>query len=278
MDITGSVAVVTGGASGIGRATVLELARRGADVAVADIHEERLEEVRVAVEELGRRVLTMRCDVAYDDQVDHLRHEVLEEMGRVDIVMNNAGVAVMGPPETISMQDWDWILQVNLFGVIRGVRAFLPQMMERGSGHIVNTSSLAGLYAYNWDVIPYITGKFGVAGFTEGLALYTRPHGVGVSLLCPGLVDTNLGETSRVAGVDDPAQWLKGFPLADEPAAAPETVATLVCDAIAEDRFLVLTNPDTVRERVQARAADHDAFIDDMIGRLETPPNLHQAD
>ena len=252
----------------------IELVRRGADVAVADIHEERLEEVRVAVEELGGRVLTVRCDVAFDDHVEHLRHEVFEEMGRADIVMNNAGVAVMGPPETISMQDWDWILQVNLFGVIRGVRAFLPHMMERGSGHIVNTSSLAGLYAYNWDTIPYITGKFGVAGFTEGLALYTRPHGVGVSLVCPGLVDTNLGETARVAGVDDPP-WLKGFPL-DEPAMAPEAVATLVCDAIAEDRFLVLTNPDTVKERVQARAADHDAFIDDMIGRLETPPNLHR--
>ena len=164
MKIQGAVAVVTGGASGIGRATALELARRGADVAVADIHEERLEEVRVAVEELGRRVLTIRCDVAYDDHVEHLRHEVLEEMGRADIVMNNAGVAVMGPPETISMQDWDWVLQVNLFGVIRGVRAFLPHMMERGSGHIVNTSSLAGLYAYNWDTIPYITGKFGVVG------------------------------------------------------------------------------------------------------------------
>jgi NAD(P)-dependent dehydrogenase (short-subunit alcohol dehydrogenase family) len=275
VNIEGAVAVVTGGASGIGRATAMELARRGADVAVADIHEERLEEVRVAVEEVGRRVLTVRCDVAFDDHVEHLRHEVLEEMGRADIVMNNAGVAVMGPPETISMQDWDWILQVNLFGVIRGVRAFLPHMMERGSGHIVNTSSLAGLYAYNWDTIPYITGKFGVAGFTEGLALYTRPHGVGVSLLCPGLVDTNLGETARVAGVD-PAQWMKGFPL-DEPAMAPDAVAKLVCDAIAEDRFLVLTNPDTVKERVQARAADHDAFIDDMIARLETPPNVHQS-
>ena len=109
----------------------------------------------------------MRCDVAFDDQVEHLRHEVLEEFGRVDIVMNNAGVAILGPPETISMEDWDWILQVNLFGVIRGVRAFLPHMIERGSGHIVNTASLAGLFAYNWDTIPYITGKFGVVGLTE---------------------------------------------------------------------------------------------------------------
>jgi NAD(P)-dependent dehydrogenase (short-subunit alcohol dehydrogenase family) len=274
MDIAGAVAVVTGGASGIGRATVLELARRGADVVAADIHEERLEEVRVAVEAMDRRILTVRCDVAYDRQVDHLRDEVLEELGRVDIVMNNAGVVLMGPPETIPMQEWDWILQVNLFGVIRGVRAFLPHMMERGSGHIVNTASLAGLYAYNWDTIPYVTGKFGVVGFTEGLALYTRPHGVGVSLVCPGLVTSNLGDTARFAGIPDGTQWMLEMPL-DDPVST-DSVATLVCDAIAEDRFLVLTTPEVVNERMQARAADYDAFIDDMIGRLATPPNVHR--
>jgi NAD(P)-dependent dehydrogenase (short-subunit alcohol dehydrogenase family) len=275
MDIAGAVAVVTGGASGIGRATVLELARRGADVVAADIHEERLEEVRVAVEEMGRRALTVRCDVAYDSQVDHLRDEVLEELGRVDIVMNNAGVVLMGPPETIPMQEWDWVLQVNLFGVIRGVRAFLPHMMERGSGHIVNTASLAGLYAYNWDTIPYVTGKFGVVGFTEGLALYARPHGVGVSLVCPGLVASNLGETARLAGVPDGTQWMLEMPL-DDPV-SPEAVATLVCNAVADDRFLVLTTPELVNERMQARAANYDAFIDDMIGRLATPPNVHRT-
>lgn len=274
MDIRGAVAVVTGGASGIGRATVRELARRGAQTVVADIHEDRLEEVRVEIEEMGGRVLTVRCDVAYDDQVEHLRHEALEEMGRVDIVMNNAGVVAMGPPETMTMQDWDWILQVNLYGVIRGVRAFLPHMLERGSGHIVNTASLAGLFAYAWDSVPYITGKFAVAGFTEALALYARPLGVGVSLVCPGLVDTNLGETARFVGIDDPSVWVKEIQL--PPAVAPEEVATRVVDAVAEDRFLVTTAEDHVKERVTQRAADHDRFVADMIERLPTPPNLHQ--
>lgn len=274
-EIAGAVAVVTGGASGIGRATALELARRGADVVVADLHEDRLEEVRVEVEAMGRRVLTVRCDVAFDEQVEHLRDEALEEMGRVDIVMNNAGVVLLGPPETIPMPDWDWILQVNLFGVIRGVRAFLPHLLARGSGHIVNTASLAGLFAYSWDTIPYITGKFAVAGFTEALALYAKPLGVGVSLVCPALVETNLGETARFAGVDDPAAWVREI---DLPAAVPaETVATRVCDAVAGDRFLVLTEDDLVRERVQLRAADHDAFVADMIARLPAPPNLHRG-
>ena len=274
MNITGSVAVVTGAASGIGRATALELARRGAHIVAADIHEDRLEELRVEVEEMGQRVLTIRCDVTFDDQVEHLRVEALEEMGRVDIVMNNAGVVAMGPPETMTMEEWDWILQVNLYGVIRGVRAFLPHMLERGTGHIVNTASLAGLFAYAWDTIPYITGKFAVAGFTEALALYARPLGVGVSLVCPGLVDTNLGETARFVGIDDPSTWLKEIQL---PApVAPEAVATRVCDAVAEDRFLVLTEDELVKERTTQRATDHDAFVADMIARLPTPPNLHR--
>ena len=275
MEVRDAVAVVTGGASGIGRATVLELARRGAQVVVADIHEDRLEEVRVEVEGMGGRVLTVRCDVTYDDQVDHLRHETLEEMGRVDIVMNNAGVVAMGPPETMTMQDWDWILQVNVYGVIRGVRAFLPHMLERGSGHIINTASLAGLFAYAWDSVPYITGKFAVAGFTEALALYAKPLGVGVTLVCPGLVDTNLGETARFVGVADPSEWLREIQL--PPAVAPEEVATRVVDAVAEDRFLVTTAEDHVKERVTQRAADHDQFVADMIGRLPTPPNLHRG-
>lgn len=275
MEIRDAVAVVTGGASGIGRATVRELARRGARVVVADIHEDRLEEVRVEVEESGGRVLTVRCDVAFDDQVEHLRREALEEMGRVDIVMNNAGVVAMGPPETMTMQDWDWILQVNLYGVIRGVRAFLPHMLERGTGHIVNTASLAGMYAYAWDAVPYITGKFAVAGFTEALALYARPLGVGVSLLCPGVVETNLRESVRVVGVEDPSVWVQ--PVQLPPAVTAEEVATRVADAVAEDRFLVVTAEEHLQERVQQRATDHDRFVAEMIERLPTPPNLHQA-
>jgi NAD(P)-dependent dehydrogenase (short-subunit alcohol dehydrogenase family) len=208
----GRVAVVTGGASGIGRATAVELARRGADVVVADIHDLRMEEVRVEIEGIGRRCLTIHCDVSLDRDVEHLRGEVLEEMGRVDILMNNAGVAVLGPPETIPAEDWDWILQINLMGPVRGVRAFLPHMMERGSGYIVNTASVAGLYAYHWDTIPYITAKHGVVGFTEGLKLYVEPHGIKVSVLCPGLVSTNIVENARLSGLDDPAQWVSTLP------------------------------------------------------------------
>ena len=273
MELDGAVAVVTGGASGIGRATALELARRGARaVALADVNEERLGEAAAEVEALGATAMPVRCDVSRDDDVDGLRDAVLDEFGRVDVVMNNAGVVVLGPPDTLTMAEWDWILQINLYGVIRGVRAFVPQLRRQQRGWLVNTSSVAGLYAHAWDVIPYVTAKFGVAGLTEGLALYLRPLGVGVSLLCPGRVDTNMADTARVGGTPDIGQWLKSMPL-EEPV-VPDVPGRLVCDAIQQDRFLILTHPDAVRPRIAERGNDPDAFVRHQIERLPTPPNL----
>lgn len=273
MDVDGAVAVVTGGASGIGRATALELARRGADVVVVDLHEARMQEVRAEIESMGRRALDVRCDVSQDADVERMRDEALDAMGHVDIVMNNAGVAMLGPAEGLSMEEWDWILQINLYGPIRGVRAFLPHILERGTGHIVNTASVAGLFAYSWDHPAYITAKFGVVGFTESLALYLRPLGVGVSLLCPGLVTSNMGESARMGGVDDIARWIQPMPLEDP--VEPPFVGTLVADAIRDDRFLVLTHPEVTLERMQQRAADPDAWVQSQIARLPHPPNLY---
>ena len=157
VDVDGTIVVVTGGASGIGRATALELARRGCDIVVADIHEERLAETVIGVEALGRRALAVRCDVTLDADVEHLADVAFDAFGRVDIVMNNAGVAVLGPPHRVEMAEWERILQVNVLGLVRGVRAFAPAMVERGSGYVVNTASIAGIWAYTWDAAPYIT-------------------------------------------------------------------------------------------------------------------------
>jgi NAD(P)-dependent dehydrogenase (short-subunit alcohol dehydrogenase family) len=273
MDLTGVNAVVTGGASGIGRATALELARRGAHgVAIADVNDTRLEETVVELQTLGTRPLPVHCDVAQDADVERLRDEALTAFGHVDVVMNNAGVALLGPPDTLSMAEWDWILQINLYGVIRGIRAFVPHLRERGTGWVLNTASVAGLYAYAWDTIPYITAKFGVVGLTESLALYLRPLGIGVSLLCPGLVDSNMGDTARLGGVADPAAWIKEMPL--EAPVQPSVPGRLACDAIEQERFLVLTHPEPIRERIAQRGADPDAFIAAQIERLPIPPNL----
>jgi NAD(P)-dependent dehydrogenase (short-subunit alcohol dehydrogenase family) len=265
----GTVAVVTGGASGIGRSCVLEFASRGADVVVADIHEERLRETVQEAEGLGVRALAVRCDVTKDADVQNLRDEAIGTFGHVDLVMNNAGVALLGPPESVPIDDWRWILEVNLMGLIRGAQAFIPHLLERGSGHIINTASVAGLYAYSWDSIPYITSKFGAYGFTEGLYAYLKPQGVGVSVLCPGLVNSNFGESARFAGLDDPSGWVH---LPEDMKMIDATdIGPIVADAIAEELFLIYTHPED-KARLVERHSDIEAALAKQVATSPVPP------
>jgi len=241
--LNGKVAVVTGGASGIGRAIALELARRGSDVVIADLHEARTAEVGAEIEALGRSALGVRCDVSQDADVDALRDAAFARFGQVDVLCNNAGCAVLGPPHRVEIADWEWILQVNVLGLVRGVRAFAPAMLERGSGHIVNTASIAGIWAYSWDATPYITSKFAAYGFSESCARVFKPQGVGVSVLCPGLITTNLGENARNSGVppEFAGDWLWFPPEMLDPK-DPSVAGPLVCDAIEADRFVIFTH------------------------------------
>ena len=265
MELGGTVAVVTGGASGIGRGTALALARAGADVVVADIHPQRTTEAVAAIRDLGQRAIGTLCDVTSDADVDALAATTLEHFGRIDVVMNNAGVSVLGPPERVPMDDWRWVLDVNLLGVVRGVRAFVPTLLAQGSGWIVNTASVAGLYAYSYDAVPYITSKHAVVGLSEGLHLHLRPKGVGVSVLCPGLVSTNLAETARFVGIDDPT-WTN-FPVHMQRAIDPADVGEMVVGAIRDERFLILTHPEDAAT-VVAHGADRDAFLHGYLPRL----------
>jgi NAD(P)-dependent dehydrogenase (short-subunit alcohol dehydrogenase family) len=275
VDVYGRTAVVTGSASGIGRSTALELARRGADVVVADIHEERLAETAVGIEALGRRALAVRCDVTSDADVDALAAAAFGAFGAVDVVMNNAGIAVLGPPHRVEMSEWERILQVNVLGLVRGIRAFVPAMVERGHGYIVNTASIAGVWAYSWDAAPYITSKFAAYGLSEALARSLRPLGIGVSVLCPGLVHTNLGETARFSGVPDEhaGSWSYFPPDMVESAVHPDTVGTLVCDAIAAERFAIFTN-DNDAVRYTSWRDDIDRSLAEAIAAAPTPPRI----
>ena len=274
MEVDGTIAVVTGGASGIGRATALEFARRGADVVVADIHEERLAETVAAIDALGRRALAVRCDVTSDADVEHLAAVAFDTFERVDIVMNNAGVAVLGPPHRVEMGEWERILQVNVLGLVRGVRAFAPAMVERGSGYIVNTASIAGIWAYTWDAAPYITSKFAAYGYSEALVRSLGPLGIGVSVLCPGLVTTNLGETDRFSGVPDDraAEW-SYFPPEMQVPVEPEAVGVMVCDAVRDERFAIFTHPGDL-ERFRTWRVDIDASLASAIAGSPTPPRI----
>ena len=257
MNLDQKVAVITGGASGIGRACALAMARRGADVVVADLNDERTAEVVAELRSLGRRALGVRCDVSRDEDVERLAERAVAEMGRVDLLMNNAGVVLGGPVEEIPMADWEWIVGINLLGPVRGVRAFLPHMLARGSGYVVNTASFAGLVAHNPLTIPYDTTKHGVVGLSAGLALYLKPRGIGVSVLCPGYVATNLSEHYRFRGMRDPAVGPARMP---DATVGPDDVAARVVEAVEAERFLITSQPEHARIWAK-RASDVDAHI-----------------
>jgi NAD(P)-dependent dehydrogenase (short-subunit alcohol dehydrogenase family) len=270
MDVAGKVAVVTGGASGIGRATALALARAGADVAVADINAERLGEAQAEIAALGQRALAVQCDVSQDADLERLARVTQAELGQVDLLMNNAGVVLRGALEAISVEDWQWCFGINVFGVVRGLRAFLPGMLARGSGYIVNTASIAGLIALTGEGAPYVASKFAVVGLSEALALYCRPRGIGVSLLCPAGVATNLAETGRSIGMTperELAETRVAQTIQGGAEMQPSEVAACVLDAVQAERFLVL--PDPISETVvRNRAADPNAFLESRLAAL----------
>jgi NAD(P)-dependent dehydrogenase (short-subunit alcohol dehydrogenase family) len=269
MELANKVAVITGGASGIGRGTALALARRGADVVLADVNEARLAETRAAVEALGRRALAVRCDVTRDDDVERLARVAIAELEHVDVLMNNAGVVVCGALEAIPIAEWQWEFDVNVFGVIRGIRAFLPHMLARGSGYVVNTASMAGLFALTGPGAPYVASKFAVVGLSEALALYARPRGIGVSVLCPAAVETNLSENGRVFGLapdELAADTVASVALLGAEVLTPEAVGEIVAEAIQAERFLIYTNP-AHADLLVRRAQDVEGFL-----RLLQPP------
>ncbi len=193
----GKVAVITGGASGIGFATARRLAREGATVVLADIEEAALRSAVEALRSDGAVASGHRVDVGRFEEVRRLADAVYEEFGRTNILFNNAGVAVGGPVWEMRHEDWEWLLRVNLWGVIHGVEAFLPRMLESGEeGHIINTASFAGLVP-NDGMSVYCVSKYGVVALTECLARDLRGTRLRASVLCPMRVETNIDRSER---------------------------------------------------------------------------------
>jgi NAD(P)-dependent dehydrogenase (short-subunit alcohol dehydrogenase family) len=207
------VVVVTGGGSGIGRALALAFAAGGAHVVVADVDEAAMAETGRAVAAFGRQTLAVRTDVADAAQVRALADRTFQRFGAVHVLCNNAGVVVTGGLEQATLQDWQWLMGVNLWGVIHGLLAFLPRMIAQGPpGHVLNTASMAGLVASQGLGI-YNTTKYAVVGLSETLAKDLKPHGIGVTVLCPMGVASRIRDAERTrppalrnpAGRDRPA-------------------------------------------------------------------------
>jgi NAD(P)-dependent dehydrogenase (short-subunit alcohol dehydrogenase family) len=250
-DLTERVAVITGGGSGIGRATALALAGAGVRVVVTDIDPDRAE---LVASEIGSQALGRRCDVSSDSDMVSLRQAALDEFGRVDIVMNNVGVLVAGLPENIPITAWQRLIDINLVSVARSISLFLPDLLARGSGHIVNTASTAGLYAYSFERLPYSATKGAIVALSEALALYARPRGIGVTVLCPGPVATNIAEQVQVYGE---LQGLRGPGL---PVLDPAVVGKQVVDAIRDNIFFLPTHQE-VHDLLVQRATDPEGFL-----------------
>lgn len=199
-DLRGRTALVTGAGSGIGRATALAFARRGADLVVCDVNEAGLGETEREARALGREVLSRRVDVASRDEMRAFAEAVHARVGAVDILMNNAGVGLGGGFLHTSLEDWDWIVGINQMGVIHGCHFFVPPMVARGRGGcVVNVSSAAGYVAVE-ALSAYCTTKFAVLGLSEALRDELAPHGIHVVTVCPGIINTPITTSSRLVG------------------------------------------------------------------------------
>lgn len=238
--------VITGAASGIGRATTLACAKRGAALALCDLDEERLEQTAGDARKLGAaRVLHEVTDVGSSEAVRAFAERVTREFGPADVLVNNAGVAVYGGFLHTSLDDWRWVTDTNYWGVVHGCHYFLPPMVERGrGGHVVNVASAAGFVASE-ALSAYSTTKYAVIGLSEALRDELARHEIGVSVICPGFVNTPIVDRMRVRGVESPdalrervRSWYH------QRNYDPERVAESILEAVRDNRAIVPVAPE----------------------------------
>jgi NAD(P)-dependent dehydrogenase (short-subunit alcohol dehydrogenase family) len=257
-DLSGKVAFITGGASGIGLAMAKVFGREGMQVMLADIEPDAL---AAAVEELrGFQVRAggVVADVSRRDSVEAAARETIARFGKVHLVCNNAGVGSGGPLGTVPARDWSWVVDVNLLGVVHGVEVFAPLMLSHGEGgHFVNTASMAGLVSPP-GMEPYCATKFAVVAMSEGWAVQLAGRNIGVSILCPGFVKTRIHESRRNRPADEadaaPPMFDQGMTAAVLGGISAAPVAERVLEGVLADELYILTHPE-LRPAVEARFA-----------------------
>jgi NAD(P)-dependent dehydrogenase (short-subunit alcohol dehydrogenase family) len=241
----GKVVLVTGAGSGIGKETALAFARAGADLLLCDVNEDGLGRTAGEVVALGRTAFARRVDVSKRHEMEAFAKEVHADHSAVDILVNNAGVGLGANFMNTTLEDWEWVLSVNLWGVIHACHFFIPPMVARGQGgHVVNVSSGAGYWASSL-LTAYSTSKFGVLGLSEALRDELSPHRIGVSTICPGLINTPITQTSRLKGVPDEDEARRRIQsMYVKRGYGPEKVAAAIVNAVHKNRSVVPVTPE----------------------------------
>lgn len=238
MDRSGSKRVlITGGASGLGKAMAMTFARHGHHVSIVDLNEERGQETLAELSALKIDSLYQQCDVRDMQDIESAVATVQKRWGGLDIMINNAGVAAGGPFDWVSSEDWEWVMDINFFGVLRGCQATIPLMKEQGSGHIVNIASMAGLLNPP-GMSNYNVSKAAVISLSETLVAELQPHGIGVTCVCPSFFKTNLGESMRSPDQTTSAKLEKL--VENSSALSADDIATIIYDAVESNQFLVM--------------------------------------
>ncbi|HWX74824.1 MAG TPA: SDR family NAD(P)-dependent oxidoreductase [Solirubrobacteraceae bacterium] len=234
--LEGKTVLVTGAGSGIGRETALLCAARGADLALCDRDEAGLADTEAAARRQGHEVLALRVDVGERGQMQEFADAVHERVEAVDLLVNNAGVGLGASFLDTTLEDWEWILPINVMGVVHGCHMFVPRMVARGrGGHVVNLSSAAGFFP-NPGLSAYSATKFAVLGLSEALRIELRPHAIGVTAICPGLINTPITRTSPTRGaMADEALRARVVRLYERRNYGPERVARRILHAVSRD-------------------------------------------
>lgn len=271
-ELRGKVAVITGAGHGIGKETALALAARGCRLAICDINEETLEAARHELAAGGATVTAHRVDVSDPEQVESFASEVIDAHGEAHVLVNNAGVTVFASFEEHSIEDLEWILGVNLWGVLYGCKFFLPHLKAAGEGHIVNLSSVFGIIAPPLQT-SYVATKFAVRGFSESLRAELAEHHIGVTSVHPGAIQTNIVRDARL--VTDTHSELRNSTqrLFDRLGTTPEVVAARVVKAIEQNspRVLITREAHVADALKRLMPATTDGIVARVFKRIGPP-------
>lgn len=262
--------LVTGAASGIGRETALLFAARGAALFLCDVDEGGLSETANDARRSGGKVHTHVVDVSRRDAMATFAAAVHERVEAVDVLVNNAGVGLSGGVLDTDLDDWEWVISINLWGVVHGLHYFVPSMVRRKKGgHVVNVASAAGFLATP-DLAAYSTTKYAVVGLSEALRTELVPHGIGVSVICPGLINTKIIQTARLRGTGPSRAEL--VELYERRNYGPEKVASAILGAVINNRAIVPVAPEAWVTYALKRAmpVSTPSLVQRMVGRARS--------